>query len=71
MDRTYISKLNDAYDDFFENRLNGSSVLIIDTNELNYIAKPEDLKSVEIRIRQTLKLSPFQSELPLDFERVN
>jgi hypothetical protein len=33
---------------------------------LNYVASPEDLKWVENRIRQTLKMPPFQSELPLD-----
>ncbi|MCJ7702921.1 MAG: deoxynucleoside kinase [Anaerolineales bacterium] len=66
MDRAYIDQLNHAYDDFFGERHNGSQVLVIDTNHLNIIANPEDLKSVENRIRQTLKLSPFQSELPLD-----
>jgi deoxyguanosine kinase len=68
MDRGYIDQLNHAYDDFFGDGHNGPQVLVIDTNQLNYIANPEDLKWVENRIRQTLKLSPFQSELPLGIE---
>jgi deoxyguanosine kinase len=66
MERAYIDQLNHAYDDFFGDGHNGPPVLTIDTNTLNYIANPEDLKWVENRIRQTLKLPPFQSELPLD-----
>jgi deoxyguanosine kinase len=65
MDRAYIDQLNSAYDDFFGDGHNGSPILVINTNDLNYIANPEDLKLVENRIRQTLKLTPFQSELPL------
>ena len=66
MERAYIHQLNLAYDAFFGEQHNGPQVLTIDTNDLNYIANPEDLNWVENRIRQTLKLSPFQSELPLD-----
>jgi deoxyguanosine kinase len=68
MERAYIDQLNYAYDDFFGDGYNGSPILVIDTNTLNYIANPEDLKFVETRICQTLKLSPFQSELPLELE---
>jgi deoxyguanosine kinase len=66
MDRNYINKLNHAYDDFFGESRSIPHVLPIDTNDLNYVADPEDLKWVEDRIRQSLKLPPFQSELPLD-----
>jgi deoxyguanosine kinase len=68
MDRGYIDQLNQAYEKFFGDGHNGPQVLVVDTNHLNYVANPEDLKWVENRIRQTLKLSPFQSELPLEIE---
>ena len=68
MDRGYIDLLNQAYDDFFGDGHDGPQVLTIDTNELNYIADPEDLKWVENRIRQALRLPPFQSELSLEID---
>jgi deoxyguanosine kinase len=68
MERGYIERLGQAYDDFFGERHSGPMVLTIDTNELNYVANPDDLKWVEDRIRQSLKLVPFQSELPLDMK---
>jgi deoxyguanosine kinase len=66
MEWAYIDQLNNAYNHFFGEDHNGPPVLAIDTNTLNYVASPEDLKWVENRIRQTLKMPPFQSELPLD-----
>jgi len=68
MEWDYIDQLNRAYEEFFGDDHQGSSVLIIDTNDLNYVAAPEDLKWVENRIRQTLKLSPYQEQLPLEIE---
>ena len=43
-----------------------SVVLTIDTDDLDYLRSPEALKFVENRIRQTLRLPPFQQELPLE-----
>jgi deoxyguanosine kinase len=71
MEWGYIDQLNHGYDDFFGDRHNGPAVLVIDTNTLNYIANPEDLKWVENRIRQSLKMTPFQSELPLEIGRAD
>ena len=73
MEWDYIGELNRAYDDFFgdshpDNSSSGASVLIIDTNRLDFVRRPEDLKWVENRLRQALKLSPFQAELPLHIE---
>ena len=68
MERAYIDQLNQAYDEFFGEKHNGPQVLVVDTNDLNYIANPEDLNWVGNRIRQTLKLPPFQSELPLSIQ---
>ncbi|HEX9090778.1 MAG TPA: deoxynucleoside kinase [Anaerolineales bacterium] len=70
MERDYIADLNHAYEAFFiENQARNISgnvaVLVLDTNELDYVRRAEDLKSVENRIRQALKQVPFQAPLPL------
>ncbi|MBN2148634.1 MAG: deoxynucleoside kinase [Anaerolineales bacterium] len=71
MERDYIDQLNRTYEQAFGDRHlveNGQQlpILVIDTNDLDYIRYPEHLKSVENRIRQVLHLSPFQPELPLE-----
>jgi deoxyguanosine kinase len=67
MDRAYIEELNQAYEDFYaDQQKRRSPILAIDTNNLDYTRRSEDLKAVENRIRQTLKLPPFQAELPLE-----
>jgi deoxyguanosine kinase len=68
MERAYIDQLNNAYEEFFSDTHQGPPVLTIDTNDLNYVANPEDLKWVENRIRQTLRLSPYQEQLPLEMD---
>lgn len=65
MDPDYIETLNKAYDEFFLNSPHKSPVLVIETDNLNYVRYPEDLRWVENRIRQALHLAPFQPELPL------
>ena len=70
MDLEYIDQLNRAYDSFFiENQARNVTgtvaVLTLDTNELDYVRRVEDLKWVENRIRQALKQVPFQASLPL------
>lgn len=65
MDPAYIADLNQAYDDFFINTSHPNPVLVIDTNHLDYVRYPEDLRWIENRIRQALQLTPFQPELPL------
>lgn len=67
MDRGYIDELNHAYDQFFaDQQERRSPVLPLDTNDLNYIKHEDDLRWVEERIRQALRLAPFQPELPLE-----
>ena len=66
MERSYINDLNIAYEEFFSKPFDHTPVLIIDSNDLNVIQKPEDLKLVEDRIRQSLSLPPFQQALPLN-----
>jgi deoxyadenosine/deoxycytidine kinase len=70
MERSYIEQVAHAYEAFFTQRQSSVAsrkvpVLPIDTNQLDYVRNPEDLKQVEDRIRQALKLVPFQGELPL------
>ncbi len=62
MDQEYIDNLNQAYEDFYSAEHSGPPILRINTNELNYVAKEEDLDLVETRIRQTLKLGPYQTQ---------
>jgi deoxyguanosine kinase len=66
MDREYIDELNRAYTNFFhDSQSRRSPVLALETNWLDYVHRPDDLRVVENRIRQALKLVPFQPELPL------
>jgi deoxyguanosine kinase len=65
MEYGYIDELNHGYEDFFAHHHRGCPVLTIDTDELDYVRNPEQLKTVDNRIRQALKLTPFQPELPL------
>lgn len=71
MERSYIAALNEAYEAYFgaqdlAGRAPSAPVLVIDTNTLNFVKNTEDLEHVENRIRQALRLAPFQSELPLE-----
>jgi deoxyguanosine kinase len=67
MQRAYIEELNRAYDRFFGDGFQRRApVLTIETDELDYVRRIEDLKYVENRIRQALKTVPFQPELPLN-----
>lgn len=65
MDRDYIQQLNDAYESFFDDHHQGAVVLPIDTDNLDYVRNQEALRFVENRLRQTLRMPPFQQELPL------
>lgn len=65
MERSYIEELNRAYDQFFTETPHRFPVLPIDTNSLNFVAYPDHLLLIENRIRQALRLAPFQPELPL------
>jgi deoxyguanosine kinase len=65
MEHSYIKDLNQAYENFFaDHQSRRSPVLAIDTNHLDYVRQPEDLEWVAERIRQTLKMTPYQPELP-------
>ncbi len=65
MERDYIHQLNEAYEAFFSDIKSSLNVLTVDTNNLNYISRSEDLSLVANLIRQQLKMAPFQESLPL------
>ena len=66
MEQNYIEELNRAYEEFFSQPYDGTPVLTIDTNPLDFVHYPEHLSLIENRIRETLNLSPYQAELPLN-----
>ncbi len=65
MEVNYIATLNETYENHFANYSTGN-VLTINTNQLDFVRNKEDLDWVEQRIRQTLKMAPFQENLPID-----
>lgn len=69
METEYIADLNRAYDDFFLAAGRQTPVLVLDSNQLDFVRNPHDLDWIENRIRQALHLPPFQPELPLQANR--
>lgn len=66
MERSYISELMEAYDAFFAQDKWEGRVLVIETDELNFIENQDDLDYLVNRIKQFLRLAPYQQSLPLD-----
>ena len=62
MERDYIAQLGRAYDDFFRHYTH-SPVLTIETNPLDFVRRPEDLRAVIDRIRAKLELGTHQHPL--------
>ena len=65
MDVDYIHTLNQTYETHFAN-YPAQRCLTINTNHLDYVRNSEDLENVNQRIRQALKLAPFQESLPIN-----
>ena len=65
MEREYIHKLNIAYDEYFLDPARQKSVMVVDSNDLDFVHRNEDLDLIDNRIRQMLRLPPFQIELPI------
>ncbi|MHC1782082.1 MAG: deoxynucleoside kinase [Anaerolineaceae bacterium] len=66
IERAYLEMVHNAYEQHFVSRREGTkNVLVIDTDQVDYVRSMEDLHWIENRIRQTLQLTPFQPELPL------
>lgn len=66
MESDYIDLLNRAYEDFFSRPYDSVPVLAVDTNSLNFIQNPEDLRLIANLIREKLSSATFQPSLPLD-----
>ena len=65
MEPAYLTALNQAYDDFFAHH-DYPPVLTIEADGVDFVARPEDLRLIEARIRSALKLGAYQEALPLD-----
>ncbi len=65
MERGYIDQLNRAYDSFYLEPSGGhrAPVLVVETDDLNYVRTAEDLHWIEDRIRQGLTVAPYQPKL--------
>ncbi len=66
MDPAYISELMGAYDKFFAQDQWQDRVLIVETDDLNIISNQDDLDLIINRIKQALRLAPYQPGLPLE-----
>ncbi len=62
IERDYIESLERAYDEFFAHYAL-APVLTLDTNELDIVHRPEDLRTVVDCIRKRLETSIFQQRL--------
>jgi deoxyguanosine kinase len=66
IERAYLEMVHNAYEQHFVLRREGArNVLVIDTDQIDYVRSAEDLRWIENRIRQALQLTPFQPELPM------
>ena len=63
MDREYIESVRLAYEHFFHSPQK-QSVLIIDTNELNFVRRESDFQAVVERINSVLQEGMYQRTLP-------
>jgi deoxyguanosine kinase len=63
MDAGYLDALRGAYERFFPT-YEGSRVLSIDTNPLNFVTNPADFRYIMDRVRSILQEGAFQHSLP-------
>lgn len=63
MDRSYIEALNRAYEGFFT-AYRESPVIAIDTDELNFVARKEDLDYIVGQVRAAIGFEARQKPLP-------
>ena len=69
MDPAYIAALGDAYDDFFaatDGPRGQPPVLTLETEGLDFVNSPEDLRQITERIQTALGVAAVQVPLPLD-----
>jgi deoxyguanosine kinase len=65
MEREYIDQLNRSYDDFYLGATHSSEILVIQTDELDFVNREMDLDIIKARIATALEEAPFQPQLPI------
>jgi deoxyguanosine kinase len=65
MEREYIDLLNRSYDDYYLGSTHSSHVLVIQTDELDFVSRTMDLDIIKSRITTALEEAPFQPQLPI------
>jgi deoxyguanosine kinase len=65
MEREYIDLLNRSYDDFYLNSTHSSPVLVIQTDELDFVNRAMDFDIIKARIANALEDAPIQPQLPI------
>jgi len=65
MEREYIDQLNRSYDDYYLGSTHSSHVLVIQTDELDFVSRTMDLDIIKARIATALEEAPFQPQLPI------
>ncbi len=65
MERDYIDQLNRSYDDYYLGSTHSSEILVIQTDELDFVSRTMDLDIITARISTALEEAPFQPQLPI------
>jgi deoxyguanosine kinase len=63
MERAYIESLRLAYEQFFA-AYRDTPVIVVDTNDLNFVTRPADLQHIVGRVRTGLEEGAYQQVLP-------
>lgn len=63
MERAYIDQLNQSYEEYYLGPGHTSPVLVIESNEMDFVGNPADFQTIQNRIREALQLAPFQPQL--------
>ena len=65
MESQYIEQLNKSYDDYYLGASHTSKVLVIQTDELDFVSRTMDFDIIKARIAEALQDAPFQPQLPI------
>jgi deoxyguanosine kinase len=65
MEREYIDLLNKSYDEYYFETARTAPVLIIETDDLDFVGRTADRIYIDRRIREALQFAPYQPELPI------
>ena len=65
MERSYIDLVNSSYNRYFQQPEDNMNILVINSDEIDFVHNEDDLQWIENRIRQRMEMPPFQPELPV------